>query len=722
MIPIDTSLWGMYIELTPLRTPQMSPLEFSASESFDPASSVSRGTEALAREVQNQVANAAANIGIDKIAALPAPGADAALGMAGGAPVPGADQALSPLMNIITKMPGHISFISSFFEALGSFFAPQLDMLSALDPSGLGNLFSADHFAIDLSLLPDDAPVLSTLDMSNGHMLNFGQSDVLSSKLNFSLGNSSNLTASKDLLFRNSQNVSGNLLGKPQYEGTGVLSGPSMGQGVQANHIAGNNRLFSDSISGGGMQNNMLAQAPATAQPTSLNVSGNGLTTNTSSTSAAGGLSDFKAFDGASQKVGYNMFGQGQSDNLIAYNNSDSFQSTISAPKAEVTGGAELGGLKAKAISIDGKQAMPDVKHSAGSLDKAAHGKDISASAKDATKEVASAKSHKVFDRANHSVKHTAHQPKAVAAKPAQPQAKAAQSAPEVKASEVNPQQQQQAQEVQNQNAQASQGADTKIADQSQASSGDNLQNGTHSYTIKAGDNLWNIAKDNLGQATKWTDIYKMNSDVLGANPELIRPGTTIQLPGAGQELNVANYTVKPGDNLFDIAKEQLGDSSKWGELYKANEGVIGSNPSLIHPGTELNLGGNAGSMQISQAPASVMPQGPDPVAQTAFAQPQIQQPMTSQNYGMEAAGQNMEQQAMQFEPTQAQPMAQPMLQNNGLKVVPAQAQPDMIIPPAHAADGSFANFETITMNSAKAPTINSKIGNDLMSFLNKRK
>lgn len=712
MIPIDTSLWGMYIELTPLRTPQMSPLEFSASESFDPASSVSRGTEALAREVQNQVANAAANIGIDKVAALPAPGADAALGMAGGAPVPGADQALSPLMNIITKMPGHISFISSFFEALGSFFAPQLDMLSAFDPAGLGGLFSADHFAIDLSLLPDDAPILSTLDMTNGQMLNFGQSDVLSSKLNFSLGNSSNLTASKDLLFRNSQNVSGNLLGKPQYEGTGVLSGPSMGQGVQANHIAGNNRLFSDSISGGGMQNNMLAQAPATAQATSLNVSGNGLTSTTGSTSAAGGLSDFKAFDGASQKVGHNMFSQGQGDNLVAYNNSDSFQSTISAPKAEATGSAELGGLKAKAISIDGKQAMPEVKHSAGSLDKAAHPKELNTTAKD----VSGARAHKVFDRANHAVKHTAHQPKAVTAKPAPAQAQAqAQSKPVESAPEVKPQ------EIQNQNAQTAQGADNQIADQSQAATGDNLQNGTHSYTIKAGDNLWNIAKDNLGQATKWTDIYKMNADVLGANPELIRPGTTIQLPGAGQELNVASYTVKPGDNLFDIAKEQLGDSSKWGELYKANEGVIGSNPSLIHPGTELNLGGNAPAMQISQAPASVMPQGPDPVAQTAFAQPQVQQPMTSQSYGMEA-GQGMEQQAMQFEPTQAQPVAQPMLQNNGLKVVPAQAQPDMIIPPAHAADGSFANFETITMSGAKAPTINSKIGNDLMSFLNKRK
>lgn len=47
-------------------------------------------------------------------------------------------------------------------------------------------------------------------------------------------------------------------------------------------------------------------------------------------------------------------------------------------------------------------------------------------------------------------------------------------------------------------------------------------------------------------------------------------------------------YTVKAGDNLFLIAKNQLGDGSKWRSIYTANTGVIGKDPNLIKPGQKL--------------------------------------------------------------------------------------------------------------------------------------
>lgn len=47
-------------------------------------------------------------------------------------------------------------------------------------------------------------------------------------------------------------------------------------------------------------------------------------------------------------------------------------------------------------------------------------------------------------------------------------------------------------------------------------------------------------------------------------------------------------YTVKAGDNLFLIAKKQLGDGSKWRSIYTANTGVIGKDPNLIKPGQKL--------------------------------------------------------------------------------------------------------------------------------------
>ncbi len=44
------------------------------------------------------------------------------------------------------------------------------------------------------------------------------------------------------------------------------------------------------------------------------------------------------------------------------------------------------------------------------------------------------------------------------------------------------------------------------------------------------------------------------------------------------------NYTVVKGDNLHKIAKLQLGDSSRWREIYQLNKGQI-KDPNLIYPG-----------------------------------------------------------------------------------------------------------------------------------------
>jgi nucleoid-associated protein YgaU len=49
-------------------------------------------------------------------------------------------------------------------------------------------------------------------------------------------------------------------------------------------------------------------------------------------------------------------------------------------------------------------------------------------------------------------------------------------------------------------------------------------------------------------------------------------------------------YTVDKGDNLSAIAKQELGDANRWREIYELNKDVIGNNPDLIQPGMELKL------------------------------------------------------------------------------------------------------------------------------------
>lgn len=50
-----------------------------------------------------------------------------------------------------------------------------------------------------------------------------------------------------------------------------------------------------------------------------------------------------------------------------------------------------------------------------------------------------------------------------------------------------------------------------------------------------------------------------------------------------------SNYTVKSGDCLWNIAKKQLGDGSRWKEIYDLNKDKI-KNPNLIYPNQSLTM------------------------------------------------------------------------------------------------------------------------------------
>lgn len=48
-------------------------------------------------------------------------------------------------------------------------------------------------------------------------------------------------------------------------------------------------------------------------------------------------------------------------------------------------------------------------------------------------------------------------------------------------------------------------------------------------------------------------------------------------------------YVVKSGDSLSKIAKELLGDAARWPEIFELNKDKI-SDPNLIYVGQELRL------------------------------------------------------------------------------------------------------------------------------------
>ena len=50
-------------------------------------------------------------------------------------------------------------------------------------------------------------------------------------------------------------------------------------------------------------------------------------------------------------------------------------------------------------------------------------------------------------------------------------------------------------------------------------------------YTVVRGDCLWKIAKRYTGNGNNWPELYALNTDVIGANPNLIYPGQELELP-----------------------------------------------------------------------------------------------------------------------------------------------------------------------------------------------
>lgn len=62
-------------------------------------------------------------------------------------------------------------------------------------------------------------------------------------------------------------------------------------------------------------------------------------------------------------------------------------------------------------------------------------------------------------------------------------------------------------------------------------------------YTVKAGDSLSSIARDQLGDANRWKDIASLNR----LSSTLIRPGQILQIPGADLTPATISQSYTPG-------------------------------------------------------------------------------------------------------------------------------------------------------------------------------
>jgi polar amino acid transport system substrate-binding protein len=80
-----------------------------------------------------------------------------------------------------------------------------------------------------------------------------------------------------------------------------------------------------------------------------------------------------------------------------------------------------------------------------------------------------------------------------------------------------------------------------------------------------------------------------------------------------------AEYTLKQGDTLADIARTVYGNSSQWSIIYYANQDRLGSNATLLVPGLSLKIPCLAGAEKPAAAkPVETPPARTSPTAETA--------------------------------------------------------------------------------------------------------
>jgi DNA-binding SARP family transcriptional activator len=149
---------------------------------------------------------------------------------------------------------------------------------------------------------------------------------------------------------------------------------------------------------------------------------------------------------------------------------------------------------------------------------------------------------------------------------------------------------------------------------------------GVLSYTVVAGDNLWDVSRRIYGDGTLYTVIFEanegrvMSTGEMFSNPRLIRPGWILDVPLPGLNVwpngNHVMYRVREHDSLWRISESLLGSGLRWTEVWELNQGreTVGggrfTNPGHILPGW------------ILEVPAEVTFVVPDPVAEPKEAAP----------------------------------------------------------------------------------------------------
>jgi nucleoid-associated protein YgaU len=160
----------------------------------------------------------------------------------------------------------------------------------------------------------------------------------------------------------------------------------------------------------------------------------------------------------------------------------------------------------------------------------------------------------------------------------------------------------------------------------------------TRLHVVRRGESLWSIARDQLGEGTRYVELVDLNSDVLGGHPDFITPGLELLLPvDPDQPKTDGPHTriVEPGDTLSEIALDEYADATRYPEIVKASHDTVQpdgdrlTDPDLIRPGWKFTIPGDTPKKPVRPSvvapepePMDVAPSAPPPPTPSASPTP----------------------------------------------------------------------------------------------------
>ena len=129
----------------------------------------------------------------------------------------------------------------------------------------------------------------------------------------------------------------------------------------------------------------------------------------------------------------------------------------------------------------------------------------------------------------------------------------------------------------------------------------------SQTYKVQHEDTLSSISEHFYKTTAKWKLIYDANKDKIGSDPNKLKDGMELVIPGvaatpgpsappppakarAGAAATGGKYVIAAGDSLTSIAQKEYGSATKADvdRIYRANRAKIGDDPDNLKPGIEL--------------------------------------------------------------------------------------------------------------------------------------